>query len=402
MANIIIHRGQNQIGGSIIEISTDTTRIVFDIGINLDEDGEPEIPSIDGLFIGEATVDAVFISHYHADHIGLIDKLLPGIPVYVGQKAFDILKASKEYLKRDIFDEPNHLYDGESILIGDMEIVPIACDHSAYDSYMFEIITSGKKILYTGDFRSNGRKEFDVLLKRLHHVDALIIEGTMLSRDTYENNITEEKLENIAIEALKKYTGPCFVEVSALNVDRLITLKYIAKKTGRTLLLDTYIASVMRNVGGEAPIPDKDKNIRVFLTHPKDHDLLDSFGNAKIGRDSIAQLDYIMCVRSSMRNYLDKLRKEQEFNNGVLFYSMWSGYMEEEREKKFIAFMKEKGVILHKLHTSGHADINTIKSIVRHTTPSKLIPVHTENALWYEQEYSTDINVITDENVVVI
>ena len=81
---------------------------------------------------------------------------------------------------------------------------------------------------------------------------------------------------------------------------------------------------------------------------------------------------------------------------------MQSVAKKEEREKKFIAFMKEKGVIVHKLHTSGHADINTIKSIVRHTTPSKLIPVHTENAIWFEQEYSTDIDVITDENVVVI
>ena len=37
---INIHRGQNQIGGSIIEISDDKTRLFFDIGINLDENGK--------------------------------------------------------------------------------------------------------------------------------------------------------------------------------------------------------------------------------------------------------------------------------------------------------------------------------------------------------------------------
>ena len=35
--NIHIHRGQNQIGGSIIEITDNKTRLFFDIGINLAE-----------------------------------------------------------------------------------------------------------------------------------------------------------------------------------------------------------------------------------------------------------------------------------------------------------------------------------------------------------------------------
>jgi mRNA degradation ribonuclease J1/J2 len=36
--NIHIHRGQNQIGGNIIEISTDTTKIILDVGLELDDD----------------------------------------------------------------------------------------------------------------------------------------------------------------------------------------------------------------------------------------------------------------------------------------------------------------------------------------------------------------------------
>ena len=37
---IHIHRGQNQIGGSIIEISTKKARVFFDIGIELDENDD--------------------------------------------------------------------------------------------------------------------------------------------------------------------------------------------------------------------------------------------------------------------------------------------------------------------------------------------------------------------------
>ena len=93
---INIIRGQNQIGGSIIEISTDKTKIVFDVGINLDESEEIEIPEIDGLFCGKKKYDAVFISHYHSDHIGLLDYIVEDIPIYMGERAYKIVKAANE------------------------------------------------------------------------------------------------------------------------------------------------------------------------------------------------------------------------------------------------------------------------------------------------------------------
>ena len=77
--NIKIHRGQNQIGGNIVEIFTDSTRVLLDVGAELNDDEIPTLPQIDGLF-DNAAYDAVFISHYHGDHLGLayyIDKRIP-------------------------------------------------------------------------------------------------------------------------------------------------------------------------------------------------------------------------------------------------------------------------------------------------------------------------------------
>lgn len=95
--NII--RGQNQIGGFIVEISTDKTTIVFAVGINLDERDHIEVPKIEGVFCGEKQYEAVFVSHYHSDHIGLLDHLLADIPVYMGEKAYDVFKAACDYRK---------------------------------------------------------------------------------------------------------------------------------------------------------------------------------------------------------------------------------------------------------------------------------------------------------------
>ena len=45
----------------------------------------------------ENDFSAIFISHYHADHVGLLSlaKNLP--PVYMGKLAYDIFKATEEY-----------------------------------------------------------------------------------------------------------------------------------------------------------------------------------------------------------------------------------------------------------------------------------------------------------------
>lgn len=57
--NII--RGKNQIGGNIIEISTEKTKILLDAGLGLD--GGNTLPDIHGLF-DFAGYDAIFVSHF--------------------------------------------------------------------------------------------------------------------------------------------------------------------------------------------------------------------------------------------------------------------------------------------------------------------------------------------------
>ena len=85
---VIIHRGTNQIGGCLTEIQSDNgTKILIDIGANLpDSNGKirPEI-ELEGLTIGKPSYDAIFITHYHGDHIGLYNKIKPEIPIYIGK-----------------------------------------------------------------------------------------------------------------------------------------------------------------------------------------------------------------------------------------------------------------------------------------------------------------------------
>lgn len=388
---IKIHRGQNQIGGSIIEISSENARVFLDIGIELDEDKEIEIPQIEGLFCGDKNCDAVFISHYHSDHIGLVDYLLPDIPIYMGDHAYNIMKAASDYRNMDVKFTPILMKNECSISIKDIKITPISCDHSAFDSYMLLIENEGESTLYTGDFRANGRMDFNTLLEKVPCVDNLIIEGTTLSREDAVVNIEEEQLEDIAVEYLNKHTGPAFIMMSAMNIDRVMTARNIAKRTERLFLEDIYTADISSSIGMTT------EGVRVFMTGgDKQFEMLQKYSDVKIGKKEIAKKPFIMCVRSSMKNYLSKLNELISFDDGVLFYGMWKGYLERPQTKEFIDYMESKGVKTHILHTSGHADSQTIDKLIRDVKPKKIIPVHTENAKWFDAYKDISIVVYDD------
>ena len=67
----------------------------------------------------------------------------------------------------------------------------------------------------------------------------------------------------------------------------------------------------------------------------------------------------------------------------------------------FVDFMESKGVRLHMLHTSGHADAQTIDRLVSAVCPRVIIPVHTENAAWFDR-YKNFSNVIHECKLVEI
>lgn len=381
---IHIHRGQNQIGGSVIEITSKTQRIFFDIGANMDDPGASEIPDVKGLFSGKRDCDAVFISHYHADHMGLIAKLLPGIPVYMGETAFAIWKAAESYKNHVVSFQPQFVRDREPVRIGEMVITPYQCDHSAYDSYMYLIEADGESVLYTGDFRGHGRRDFDALLQILPHAETLITEGTSLSRDVVRPAVREDDLVEMASEYLQNISGPVFILMSPMNVDRLITAYRIAQNTGRLFLEDRYAAVIAGAVGEAAPRPGTDAGIRLFSPEGELFaGLFGPFRKNRIGIRGIAKEKVVMCVRPAMRNYLEQLSNRISFQDGVLIYSMFDGHLEKPSFSKFMDFMKKKGAEVVTFHTSGHADPETIDRLIQTVKPDTIIPVHTEQAEWF-------------------
>ncbi|MEI6131460.1 MAG: MBL fold metallo-hydrolase [Bacillota bacterium] len=386
--NIKIHRGQNQIGGNIIEISSPTTRILLDVGLELDDSKNKKRPDVEGLFDFKG-FDAVFISHYHSDHMGLAYEIFKSIPIYIGQKSFQIVKASDCYKGVQTFLPAGFMIHQKPIDVGDIKVTPFLCDHSAFDSFMILLESAGESILYTGDFRSNGRKPFNWLISELpKKVDVLICEGTTLSRDSYVNE-TESELEARADKIFAKKEGPIFILQSSMNIDRIVTMYRASKKCKRLFLQDLYMAEITSSLGGSIPNPLTFNDVKTFLTRPylKEHiryKLFSKYGSKKISKSQIASSKFVMCVRSSMKNYLKSLQKEMSFENGVLIYSFWSGYKVQPEMKLFLKECEYLGLEIETMHISGHADEDAIKELINHVNPNRIIPIHTENSKWFE------------------
>jgi len=114
----------------------------------------------------------------------------------------------------------------------------------------------------------------------------------------------------------------------------------------------------------------------------------------------IANKNFMMCIRSSMKQYLENRSKEFSFEGCVLFYSMWEGYKKQENMKEFLKFMEEKGVKTISLHTSGHADEKDFDKLIKKVEPKIIIPVHTENSEWFKRYEKC--KVIYDKNIIKI
>ena len=372
---IHIRRGQNQIGGNIVEISTQKTKILLDVGLELDDEKNKVLPDIPGLFDYKG-YDAVFISHYHGDHLGLAYQIHKDIPLYMGQKCAKIVQASDAYKRVPTVTPSGYLEHKKPIIIGDITITPYLCDHSAFDSYMLLCEADGERILYTGDFRGNGRKPYDWLLSKLPgKVDKLICEGTTLSRDGYVA-VTEQQLEEQAVQLFRQHPGPVFVLQSSMNIDRIVTMYRAAKRSGRIFLEDLYMADITSAIGGSVPNPAF-TDVYAFITSATRYEELKKYPQ-RIGKDRIAKRPFVMCVRTSMLRYLQGLSKKMDFQNGLLIYSFWSGYKETEDMKRFLSDCEAMGLKIVTLHTSGHADYETIKMLVDTVNPTEIIPIHTE------------------------
>ncbi len=375
MENYNILRGKDKIGENLIEIFYGETKLLVELGKALD--GGDELSDVEKAAIREK-YDAVVVSHYHADHAGLIEQK-KDCPIYIGAGARRILEAMDEYKGKTLPKNIVAYNNGKPFYVGKIKITPLLCDHSAFDSYMLLFEAGGKSILYTGDFRFHGRKNSDDLFARLpRHIDTLISEGTNIGSD--KPCFSERELEESAVELFKATDKPVFVLQSASNIDRLVSVYRAAKRSGRIFYEDIYTALLAGAAGGKIPRPDVFNDVYAFtprFVQDKRKEMFFEFEHKR----GVARIDkgkpFVMLVRPSMLGFLKKLAAKMNLDGALLIYSMWSGYRENDDVKKFLTVAKDLGLVERTLHTSGHASMQDVKRLIERVSATKYEIVHT-------------------------
>ena len=407
---LTIHRGTHEIGGNCVELCTESTRIIIDVGMPLfDADRKPFddsviqgksvddlleakiLPKVPGLFAEGRAPAAILLSHAHMDHTGFLSYTRPEIPVYATTGTSKMMSAGSMFARQVEIPRERHrkLVPGKTILIGDMQVTTFSVDHSSYGSVAFLIEGGGKTVLYSGDLRLHGRKTgmAKTLLAAMKDktINVLLMEGTLLG-SSRPKGVNEYELEKEIAKHVSSTDGLVLASFSPQHVDRLVGFIKAAQRTHRTFVADVYTAYVMHLIKSEVkiPPPTKSEGIRVFYPRyfrssfeqknlRKIHDM---FMDDRIAVDEIQSepAKHLMVFRASMlaSDFSGTLPP-----NSRCLFSRWEGYLDQPDWQTTRKTIETAGGDLIHIHTSGHAFVEDLQEFVEDIAPEKTVPMHT-------------------------
>jgi len=409
---IKVHRGLHQIGGCITEISTATSRVFIDMGKNLPGLGQPTTPQegqrmVEGIFAQNPKEhEAVFYTHTHADHIGLFWAVPSHVPQYLGKVSKDSLKSmhhlvreghqlSKKNVDSDsdqcrdldrkiehennllaIIDKmhtwkwPKEKRNPEPMHVGDISITPYYCCHSSIEAFMFLIEADGKRIWHTGDFRYHGylgKSLFKMLETYARNIDTLIIEGTMLGRE--DKCITEDEVSKQMAQVMQEYKN-VFILVSSTNIERLVAIRRAAEQVNRRT--DLYLCSGFIDKTMSIGRRTMSNNSRSFFNFPR-------VSFIELSGD-LPQSGFIIPVPLSKMDDVGSVLSKLNPDETVLIFSSWDGYYKDPEQiaanPRYKQFHEMFDNVVD-IHTSGHADRQTLAQAITIINPKEsIIGIH--------------------------
>lgn len=445
MTSITFYGGIKEIGGNKILVKDGDTSIFLDFGMSFGRMGKyyeeyikPRtaagmgdylemglLPDLKGVYRSdhlkvierkpeEPEVDAVFISHAHADHINYVTFLHENIPIHCGETCYDIIDAVTEstgrkidfeiidFKERPIIDRKadaikrkfEKFRTGKKIKVGSMEIEPIHVDHSVPGAYGFLVYTSNGTIAYTGDMRlhgSNSKMTMDFINRAVEEdIDALITEGTRIDQT---QRSSEKEVYEKSDKEISKTNKVVFADFNFKDVDRLRTFVELAKKHNRKFVIGFKEACLLKRYSedNKLNVPKlDDENIVIY--------------KSRKGSGTYIDTDYKKAEReyyngSNVWTYDEILKNQDKL---IIFMNFWSlgnlidikpkpgstfihSLSEAFNEEMAISQERENNWIEHfelnkvQAHCSGHASGEELKELIEKISPKEIYPIHTEH-----------------------
>ena len=386
-----IHRGAREIGGTCIEVEAAGKRLALDVGLPIGAEASAALlPKVPGFREPDDSLLAVVISHPHQDHYGLAQYLRPDLPVVLGEAAHRILQAASAFTPAGAsFTHVLYLKNRQPITLGPFEITPYLVDHSAYDAYALLISAGGQRIFYSGDIRGHGRKArlFEQLVRHPpQDVDVLLMEGTTVGRAQATDQFrTEQDLELAFIKQMTATSGLSLIWSSGQNIDRLVTIFKACRRAKRQLIIDLYTAEILRATGNPHVPQGAWDQVRVYLPDSQRRqvkqqarfEVVERYRRQRIFPAELAKKAgrSALFFRPSMVHDLEHAHCLQ---GARLIYSLWEGYLRQDRMRPFLDWLRRHHIPLTHIHTSGHASVADLQRLAAAIHAKRLVPIHSD------------------------
>jgi ribonuclease J len=444
MTSLTFYGGVNEVGGNKILLEDKDTKVFLDFGMSFSQRGayfdefmSPRlstglkdfiemglIPNLQGVYRTdllqmmdrddtETDIDAVLLTHAHADHADYISFLNENIPVYMGETCKLILEAieqrSARKFEREILsfkprpsdrkEEPvdrdiQTFRTGDKFKIGSLEVEPIHVDHSVPGAYGFIIYTSSGPVVYTGDIRLHGTnpKMTEDFVKKAIDVKpiALLAEGTRIN--DLESNESEQKVFNDCNSHVSKSDNLAIADFNFKDMDRLRTFYNIAKENDRKFVVDVkdaaYLEYLSKDPQLNVPKPD-DENIEIFAPKKSSWKKFEkeylTGSNITTSEEIAKQEGKVLCAFSFW--HFGALIDIKPKPGALYLHSLSEPFNDEGvlDQRRVDLWLDHFGLNRIQSHCSGHSKGNDLLEIVKNIDAKMLFPIHTEHPDAYKK-----------------
>ena len=391
--------GLGEVGKNMYCIMHENEIIIIDAGVTFSDDVvgvDYIIPDFTFLKKNERKIKALFITHGHEDHIGAIPFLLQNINIpfiYAPNQAIGLIRKKLE--ERNIQYKNLFVYNEKSkIKFKHMMIEFFMTTHSIPDSHGICIHTPNGTIVETGDFK------FDLTpigpMANIHKMAEIGKKGVtlLLSESTNALNegfsISESKVDEALSDIFKKHHGRIIIATFASNIYRLKHIVDTCKRNNRKIAI--FGRSMNNNIeisieGGYI------KNKDIFITPEEANSMPDH----KVCLLCTGSQGEPLAALSRIANGNHKQIKLKGNDTVVFSSSAIPGNavsISRTINKLYLKGVKVyTNTSLSDVHTSGHANEEELKLMIRLIKPRYLMPIHGEYRMLKKH---ADIGIMCD------
>jgi ribonuclease J len=240
--------GLGEIGMNCLVIEDSGRSIIVDCGAAFPDDdlGVDVIhPDFEYLLRNRDQVTGVFLTHGHEDHIGALPYLLSELelPVWGPPHA---LGMARRRLSEQGFG-PNELdfrvaEPGQSYTVGPFEVEPVRVAHSIVEASALAIRTSAGVVFHSGDFNfdpdpPDGEPTDEARITALGDAGVGLLLSDSTNIDVPKRPGSEREVGAVLERLVQAAPARVVIALFASNIQRLMLLGEVARRTGRKLCL---------------------------------------------------------------------------------------------------------------------------------------------------------------------